>query len=140
MFVVLDTNHFTELALASRLGKRLSERLEVRGADVFSCIVAAEESLQGWIAFVRGYRPGREQVEGYARLQSCLQALAKLTLLPFDREAADIFHDLQARHRRSGTMDLKIAAICIVHDAMLLTRNTGDFDGSDGLRVENWLD
>ena len=28
MFVVLDTNHFTELALGSRLGKRLSERLE----------------------------------------------------------------------------------------------------------------
>lgn len=79
-------------------------------------------------------------MEGYARLQSCLQALAKLTLLPFDREAADIFHDLQARHRRTGTMDLKIAAICIEHDATLLTRNTGDFDAFDGLRVENWLD
>ena len=79
-------------------------------------------------------------MEGYARLRSCLQALAKLTVLPFDREAADIFHDLQARHRRTGTMDLKIAAICIVHDATLLTRNIGDFDGLGGLRVENWLD
>src|SRR5437016_522150 len=39
MFVVLDTNHFTELALGSRLGKRLSERIEARGADAFSWIV-----------------------------------------------------------------------------------------------------
>lgn len=34
-------------------------------------------------------------------------------------------------------MDLKIAAICLAHDAMLLTRNVADFSG---LRVENWLD
>ena len=79
-------------------------------------------------------------MEGYARLQSCLQALANLTILPFDREAADIFHNLQARERRTGTMDLKIAAICIVHDATLLTRNVTDFKGLDGLRVDNWLD
>lgn len=37
-------------------------------------------------------------------------------------------------------MDLKIAAICLTHDAMLLTRNVGDFVSIDGLRVENWLD
>jgi tRNA(fMet)-specific endonuclease VapC len=140
MFVVLDTNHFTELALGSRLGERLRERIEANGADVFSCIVAAEESLQGWIAFVRKHRPGREQVEGYARLQSCIQALAKLTILPFDRQAADTFHKLQERERRAGTMDLKIAAICIAHDATLLTRNVNDFRELDGLRVENWLD
>src|SRR6266478_3911821 len=140
MFVVLDTNHFTELALSSQLGKRLSERIETQRADAFSCIVAAEESLQGWIAFIRRYRPGREQMEGYARLHSCLQALAKFTMLPFDREAAETFHELQVRHRRTGTMDLKIAAICIVHDATLLTRNVVDFHGIDGLRVENWLE
>src|SRR5438552_2491515 len=119
MFVVLDTNHFTELAFGSRLGMTLSERIAAQRADVFYCIVAAEESLQGWIAFVRKCRPGREQVEGYGCLLSCVQALAKLTILPFDREAADIFHALQARARRTGTMDLKIAAICIVHDATL---------------------
>ena len=140
MFVVLDTNHFTELALGSSLGRRLSDRIETQRADAFSCIVAAEESLQGWIAFVRRHHAGKEQVECYRRLQSCLQALANMTILPFDREAADIFHDLQTRQRRVGTMDLKIAAICIAHDATLLTRNVGDFDGINGLRVENWLD
>jgi len=37
-------------------------------------------------------------------------------------------------------MDLKIAAICIAHDATLLTRNVRDFEAIPGLRVENWVD
>jgi len=37
-------------------------------------------------------------------------------------------------------MDLKIAAICLAHDATLLTRNVADFQNIPGLRVENWLD
>ena len=37
-------------------------------------------------------------------------------------------------------MDLKIAAICIAHDALLPTRNLVDFAKAPGLRVENWLD
>lgn len=39
-----------------------------------------------------------------------------------------------------STMDLKIAATCLVHDATLLTRNLADFKNIPGLRVENWLD
>lgn len=37
-------------------------------------------------------------------------------------------------------MDLKIAAICMAHEATLLTRNVTDFKNITGLRVENWLD
>ena len=71
---------------------------------------------------------------------SCIESLGKLSILPFDREAADEYQRLRSLHRRAGTMDLKIAAICLAHDAMLLTRNLRDFEGLAGLRVENWLD
>ena len=37
-------------------------------------------------------------------------------------------------------MDLKIASICIAHDALLLTRNLVDFEKVPRLKVENWLD
>ena len=43
------------------------------------------------------------------------------------------------RHPASLT-DLKIAAICLAHDATLLTRNLVDFEKVPGLRVENGLD
>ena len=140
MVVVLDTNHFTEFANASVLGHRLITRMDERNAGPLTCIVAAEESLQGWISYIRRHPPGTAQLEAYARLQSCIEALNKFTILPFDRDAAETFHRLQSQHLRVGTMDLKIAAICIAHDAMLLTRNLVDFEKVPGLRVENWLD
>jgi tRNA(fMet)-specific endonuclease VapC len=37
-------------------------------------------------------------------------------------------------------MDLKIAAICLAHDATLLSRNLRDFEKVPDLRTENWLD
>ena len=140
MLVVLDTNHFTEFAHASALGHRLMTRLTERRAEVFACIVAAEESLQGWLSFIRRKKAGLRQLEGCVRLQSCLDTLHKLTILPFDRDAALMFHRLEKQRLRVGTMDLKIAAICLAHEAMLLTPNLVDFEKVPGLRVENWLD
>ncbi len=35
--------------------------------------------------------------------------------------------------------DLKIAAITLNHDAILLSRNLKDFEQVPGLKVEDWL-
>ena len=39
---------------------------------------------------------------------------------------------------RVGTMDFRIAAIALAHDALLLSRNLTDFRKVPGLRVEDW--
>ncbi|HLN27842.1 MAG TPA: hypothetical protein VK395_08865 [Gemmataceae bacterium] len=39
-----------------------------------------------------------------------------------------------------GTMDLKIAAVALVNNALLLSANLRDFRRVPGLRTENWLD
>ncbi len=140
MFVVLDTNHFQELREDSIPGKRLVARLEEHNADVFCCIVAAEESLRGWLDFVRSRPIGMDQLEPYSRLLDCIVTLNKFTLLPFDGEAAAHFHRLRKDRPRLGSMDLKIASICLAHEATLLSRNLVDFEQVPGLRVENWLD
>ena len=140
MVVVLDTNHFTEFANASPCGHRLIARMSEQNADFFTCIVAAEESLQGWLAFIRRHTPGTAQLEAYERLQTCIETLTKFAILPFDRDAIAIFHRLQAQRIRIGTMDLKIASICIAHDALLLSRNLIDFEKVPDLQVANWLD
>jgi tRNA(fMet)-specific endonuclease VapC len=140
MVVVLDTNHFTEFSQGSLLGRKLMNHIKRTRAEVFSCIVAAEESLQGWLAFIRSRNNGMDQLEPYARLHACIDTLSKLTILPFDDSAAVIFHRLQKEHRKIGPMDLKIASICLAYDAVLLSRNLKDFDAIPNLRVENWLD
>lgn len=68
--------------------------------------------------------------------------LANFPVLEYDREAAD-WHALE-RARLSalgGTppfVDGQIAAIAYVNDMILVTTNTRDFRGFDGLRVESW--
>lgn len=37
-------------------------------------------------------------------------------------------------------MDLKIAAICLVQQALLFSGNRKDFEQVPGLRVETWAD
>jgi tRNA(fMet)-specific endonuclease VapC len=65
--------------------------------------------------------------------------LSDWTIPPFDESAADCFEQLRAGGARIGTMDLKIASIALVHDALVLSANLQDFQKVPGLRVENWL-
>ena len=138
MFAVLDTNHFRELRENSILGQGLQRRIAFEGANIFACIITAEESLQGRIAFIRKHRPGLAQVDAYQRLQATMDALSNLTVLSFDQDAATMFQALTRLRLRVGTM--KIASICLVHDATLLTRNLVDFEKVSGLKIANWLD
>lgn len=141
MFVVLDTNHFAELVHDTQHAARLKRRFADRKAEVVASIVTAQEVSEGWSAFIRKQKAGSEkQVHGYLQFQHSLELLAELTILPFDGEAAAVFRRLRKELPRAGTQDLKIAAIALAHDAMVLTRNIVDFARVPDLRVENWLD
>ena len=85
-------------------------------------------------------RAGRDQTKAYAQFLRSIETLVKFTILPFDADAARVFHRLKDEGVRIGTMDLKIASICITRDMTLLSRNLVDFEKVTGLRVENWLD
>lgn len=138
--LVLDTNHLTELGYGKVPGARLSRRLEKSGFDAVTTIVCAEEQLRGWLARIAKLRDVHEQIAAYAELGARVNFLAAFTLLPWDREAADLFLRLRKQGVRIGSLDLKIACIAIAHDATLLTRNTVDFARVPGLRFENWMD
>jgi tRNA(fMet)-specific endonuclease VapC len=67
-----------------------------------------------------------------------------LTILPYDREAA-LWHAeerarLTAQGRTLPCIDGQIAAIAIVNNLTLVTRNTDDFAAFAGLTVENWFE
>jgi tRNA(fMet)-specific endonuclease VapC len=58
---------------------------------------------------------------------------------PFDERAAETFDRLPAEYKRMGTNDLAIAAITISLNAVLVTRNTVDFQRISGLVLEDWI-
>lgn len=137
--VVLDTDHLSVLALGGKIAARLEERLVSSGQDVTTTVVCVEERINGWMTQIRR-RDVHEQVEPYREFYKLVETYARWTVLPWDEEAADLFLKFRSSRVRLATMDLKIACIAMAHDALLLTRNTVDFQQVPGLRFENWLD
>jgi tRNA(fMet)-specific endonuclease VapC len=71
-------------------------------------------------------------------LLSHLDNYRRIPVLAFDEAAAAVFQRLRRSRLRAGTMDLKIAAIVLSRDAILLSRNLGDFSQIPNLHVEDW--
>jgi len=79
-----------------------------------------------------------QQVEAYRRLKNHLGNYCNVIILDFDEISAAIFQQMRDSRVRVGTQDLKIAAIALATDALLLSRNLRDFRRISGLRVEDW--
>lgn len=139
--IVLDTDHLSELQrLDSQRRARLVERIEQqRDRTAATTIVTVEEQLRGRLATINKRPPGNEQVVPYQELIGLLDFCCDWIVLPFDRICARQFHDLKAAKIRIGTMDLKIAAIVLAHQATLLSANLRDFRQVPNLTMEDWL-
>jgi tRNA(fMet)-specific endonuclease VapC len=137
---VLDTNHASELVFRTAAGLRLLQRLSETSGEVAVTAITVEESLRGWLAEIRRNTDPRRQIPAYQRLIRQVEVFASWLVLPWDDDAANHFDTHKSLRQRVGTQDLKIASICLAHDATLLTRNTADFIAVPGLRVENWLE
>ena len=79
------------------------------------------------------------QVAYYDRFVASFRFFAKWRVVPFDELSPVQFQELRLARVRIGSIDLKIAAICLVNLATLLSRNLADFRQVRGLHVEDWL-
>jgi len=50
-----------------------------------------------------------------------------------------IYKTFKAQKIRVGTQDLRIAAIVLAQNGILLTRNRQDFEKVPGLLIQDWL-
>ncbi len=133
--ILLDTDHRTILSYAdSPRAEILNARLE-RSADrtIGTTIISVEEQWRGWFALVARHRDVRRQVKPYQELVDLHLFLSGWSILPFNDAAADQFAQLRAAGVRIGSMDLKIASIALVHDALVLSGNLQDFEKVPGL-------
>lgn len=103
-------------------------------------IITVEEQLRGRMAVLHNLRTVAQTLHAYQLLQTTVEKLKPLKILPFTEAAIVRYNELKAMKLNVGLMDLRIAAIALEHGATVVTRNVRDFARVPDLTVENWAD
>ena len=139
--IILDTDI---LSIVLRDNSDMSLRIRARIAQLpadekaATTIVTYDEQTRGWQVYLSKARTKSKLVFAYAMLNKHLDDFRAVRVIPFDSAAADRFEQLRRDHPRLGAMDLRIAAIALVRNATLVTRNLVDFEKISGLHAEDW--
>jgi tRNA(fMet)-specific endonuclease VapC len=137
--IILDTDHLTVIQRQNEPAySHLRIRLRQAASEVGTTIVNVEEQMRGWLAVIRHSRRLEQEIVAYRQLHLLFAFFSNLPVLDFDELAEVQFNKLQRGRVRLGSMDLKIAAIALSQDALLLSRNLKDFRQVPGLLVQDW--
>lgn len=136
---ILDTDHLSLIQRNAQEGQRILTRLAaVQGIEVAVTVITYEEQVRGRLNLVSRAKTLDEQIFAYQGLQQLVVDYQSIVVLPFSQIAALEYQRLRKAYPRLGNMDLKIAAISLSNNAILLTRNQSDFGKIVELRTEDW--
>jgi tRNA(fMet)-specific endonuclease VapC len=139
MVYILDTDHVSLLETGHLA---CTKRLNLVGYEqVATTTVTVEERLQGWLGAVRhASAPNQADrlIWAYAGLRKTVQYVNGFVILDWTESASRKFFELRQEKVRIGTQDLRIAAIALAADAVVVTRNRKDFAQVPGLQIEDW--
>ncbi len=137
--MAFDTDVLSLILLGQANYLRKFEAVTVK--QRFATIVNCEEVLRGRLHAIRSAEATKKAdllMLKYELLHSSLDQLGKLQVLSCNQRAHDLFSQWRAAKVRIGTQDLRIAAICVAHDATLVSRNRRDFDKVPELKLSVW--
>ena len=128
---LLDTNLCVRVLRDRPSGLRDRFNAEANGLCISTIVLT--ELLHGAAKSARPVE-NREQVERF---------VSRLTVLPFDDDAAAHAGDIRAALERAGKMiggyDVLIAGHARSRGLVVVTGNLGEFARVEGLRCEDWL-
>ncbi|MCG6137248.1 MAG: type II toxin-antitoxin system VapC family toxin [Nostoc sp. LLA-1] len=133
---ILDTDH---LSLLERGEPSIIKRLSnYNPQDIAITIVTASEQIRGRMNIISRANSSNELVSAYAKLKDTLEDFNTLNVLQFSENAGNIYTELRNQKIRIGTQDLRIAAIALSVNGILVTRNWRDFEKVPNLLLEDW--
>ena len=97
--------------------------------------------MRGRLSAIRRAETGKGRLtlpRAYHLFNQTTQAFQNLRILPYTEQADEIFRQWRSQKIRVGTRDLRIAAICVAHNATLISRNRRDFELIPQLEVTFW--
>ncbi|MEL0588480.1 MAG: type II toxin-antitoxin system VapC family toxin [Planktothrix rubescens PR222] len=136
---ILDTDHLTILQRGGQLAQQLKYKLaDLDPNQVFTTIITYEEQTRGWLSYIAKQSSMDSQIIAYQELEKHLNNYRSIPVIGYDQNSAIKFKELRKIYKKLGSMDLKIASICITHQAFLLTRNLKDYGQILELNAEDW--
>ena len=135
-FYILDSDH---LSLYQRGHEPIGQKLlTIPPTQIAITVISAEELIRGRLAQIRKASKPQERIYAYRWFARTLEFLDGFRIIEYDTQAEAYFQVLLARKLRTGTQDLKIAAISLAQKATLVTRNRQDFERITDLSIEDW--
>jgi len=136
MLFVLDTDI---LSLYEHQSPSVVQAIESHKGDTLAItVISVEEQLSGWYSMVRKAKDRRTLAVAYGRLAAAVNFLGKLPILSFTELAIARYHMLNKQKLGVRGSDLRIAAITLENNSILVTRNVRDFQRVPGLTIEDW--
>jgi len=135
---ILDTDCFS---LWRKNDPMIVQRVEVNAENLAVTIVTVEEVIRGRFKVIKdASQPSQADklVLAYTKLWDALDDFTNLNILKFDQNAFTIYTEFRRQRIRIGTQDLRIAAIVLANNAILVTGNYRDFSQVPGLVQEDW--
>ena len=135
MKYLLDTNVLSE-PLKAVPDQLVLTRMEQYRGNVVTAILVVHELYYGCYRLLLSRK--RTMIERYINEI----VLPSIPVLPYTEKAAE-YHArerarLQALGKPPAFVDGQIAAIAYTNNAILVTRNSADFENFSGLQIENW--
>lgn len=106
--------------------------------QVYVSTVTVAEQMRGCWNAVNKARNGAQLVAAYDLCHRIVDYYSQRNLLDFDTAAAQRFRQLRQAGIRIGTQDLRVAAVALEQGAVVVSRNTNDFNQVPDLNVEDW--
>ncbi|MES2464550.1 MAG: type II toxin-antitoxin system VapC family toxin [Armatimonadota bacterium] len=139
MIYLLDTDHCSVLQRGGSGYDALADRLSRTPLDDYgTTIVSYEEQCRGWADRINRANTSSARIEAYSQLQENLRFYRGIAVWEYTANAELKFSEMVREKVRVGTKDLRIAAIALTVNAVVLTRNSRDFSRVPGLTVEDW--
>ncbi len=108
-------------------------------ADISVSVISIQEQMQGFQAALSRAHDRRQLASAYDMLVTRLLPIwSRFPTRSFTESAIARFEDFRSLRLNVGSMDLRIAAIAIENNSIVVTRNRRDFDRIPGVVSEDW--
>ena len=139
MRFLIDTDHASLIQQETEPEfSAISPHLAAWSDDIVYSIISVHEQFCGSHSYINQARSPLNLVSGYERFADLIDFYKKISLVPFDNNAATELARLKAAGVKVKAMDLRIASIAISRGLVLVTRNDRDFGRVPGLVTEDW--